>query len=77
MHQEISPKVAWVLVGLAVLLVVGLVWWFLIRSDSASRAALTGGGTRGIVPIGTIAEQVIALLLLGAARLCQYDSRFL
>ena len=32
-RQEISPKVAWVLVGLAVLL-----WWFLIGSDPAARA---------------------------------------
>ena len=33
MRQELSPKVAWVLVGLAVLL-----WWFLIGSDPAARA---------------------------------------
>ena len=33
MRQELSPKVAWVLVGLVVLL-----WWFLIGSDPAARA---------------------------------------
>lgn len=38
MRREISPKVAWVLVGLAVLLAAGLLWWFLIRSDPAARA---------------------------------------
>lgn len=38
MRQELSPKVAWVLVGLAVLLAAGLVWWFLIGSDPAARA---------------------------------------
>jgi len=38
MRQELSPKVAWLLVGLAVLLAAGLVWWFLIGSDPAARA---------------------------------------
>jgi hypothetical protein len=38
MHQELSPKVAWVLVGLAVLLAAVLLWWFLIGSDPAARA---------------------------------------
>jgi cytoskeletal protein RodZ len=38
MRQESSPKVAWLLVGLAVLAMAGLLWWFLIRCDPAARA---------------------------------------
>lgn len=38
MRREISPKVAWVLVGFAGLLAAGLLWWFLIESDPAARA---------------------------------------
>jgi cytoskeletal protein RodZ len=37
MRQELSPKVAWLLVGVAVLLAAGLLWWFLIGSDPAAR----------------------------------------
>lgn len=46
MRQELSPKVAWVLVGVAVLLAAGLVWWFLIGSDPAARAEVE------IIPLG-------------------------
>jgi len=38
MHQEMPPKVAWLLIGLAALAVAGLLWWFLIGSDPAARA---------------------------------------
>jgi hypothetical protein len=38
MRQEMPPKVAWLLIGLAALAVAGLLWWFLIGSDPASRA---------------------------------------
>ena len=38
MRQEMPPKVAWLLVGVAVLVVAGLLWWFLIGSDHAARA---------------------------------------
>ena len=37
MRQEMPPKVAWVLIGLAALAVAGLLWWFLIGSDPAAR----------------------------------------
>ena len=38
MRQEMPPKVAWLLIGLAALAVAGLLWWFLIGSDPAARA---------------------------------------
>ena len=38
MRQELSPKVAWLLIGLAALAVAGLLWWFLTGSDRAARA---------------------------------------
>ena len=38
MRQEMPPKVAWLLIGLAALAVAGLLWWFLIGSDPTARA---------------------------------------
>jgi hypothetical protein len=38
MRQEMPPKVAWLLIGLAALAVAVLLWWFLIGSDPAARA---------------------------------------